>query len=201
MISIFITAEHTYTWHHFLDTSVGSMGSEIQFIPYGSSVDVLSLAKGVVIFTDIDRLVLLQKMAAARVHEQILRLRPDITVLNSPRHSLTRYKLLTLLHERGINRFTVFRADKDWGSARFPVFVRIADDHSAPRTPLISTATEAEAEIRRLCGWERWKKKAKKAGSHGDRVSPELVPVQRVDPGPIPRWIPLQGPSPPAFQA
>ncbi|MBS1212671.1 MAG: hypothetical protein H6R26_1288 [Proteobacteria bacterium] len=161
MITIFISAEHTYTWGHYLATSGVRLASEIQFVPYGQKVDVKAIPAGTAIFTDIDRLVLGQKTAAAKIHDRIIRSRPDIRVLNSPSGSLRRYDLLSTLYERGINRFTVYRADQDWKKARLPVFVRIADDHSAPRTQLISQVDDAEGEIQRLRGWERWKRSAK----------------------------------------
>lgn len=180
MIMVFITAEHTYTWPRFLATSGQVLASQVQLIPYGSKVDVMKLPSGVAIFTDIDRLLLFQKAAAARVHQRITRERPDIRVLNSPSGSLLRYELLNLLFERGINRFAVYRADGPWTSARYPVFVRVANDHNAPRTSLLSSAAEVEPEIQRLLGLQRWKKGGAGASKpKGGLGHAEVTPVWR----------------------
>lgn len=181
MITIFITAEHTYTWRTFLSTRGQAIASQVQFMTYGTSVNILSLPAGVAIFTDIDRLALLQKGAAARIHERISRVRPDIRVLNSPRDSLLRYELLSLLAERGVNRFAVHRADGPWHLARYPVFVRVANDHSAPRTTLLSSAAGVEAEIRKLIGVERWKRVRGKSGEPARDSSLDPVPSVRRD--------------------
>jgi hypothetical protein len=103
----------------------------------------------------LERLVLGHKQAAIKVHQEISRHRPDIKVLNSPPSSLLRYDLLSTLKKADINLFKVYRADQDWSAARFPVFVRIADDHGAPRTKLLYDAAEVESEIRALTGF-RW---------------------------------------------
>lgn len=179
MITVIITAEHAYTWRDFLRTLGRDLADEIRVVSYGTAMEVGAFPSGSVVFTDIDRLVLLQRMAAERLHDQLLHSRPDIRLLNSPRDSLCRYELLSMLHKRGVNRFGVYRADEDWRKARLPVFVRIADDHSAPRTTLLTTHEDVEAEIRHLCGWKKWKKETKKAASVPTRVEAEpLQPLQ-----------------------
>ncbi|RYU59058.1 hypothetical protein EWI61_10150 [Methylolobus aquaticus] len=182
MITIFISSEHTYTWSTYLAAHGDSLASRVEFIPYGEKVDVRSIPAGTVIFTDLERLVLGHKRAAIKVHREISRQRPDITLINSPQNSLLRYDLLSVLKEADVNRFRVYRADQDWSGARFPVFVRIADDHGAPRTKLLYNAADVESEIRALTGfrWEGLFSRKRKSNSDS-AASPEKRSSARLD--------------------
>ena len=55
------------------------------------------------------------------------------------------------LRQRGSNRFDVHRLGAS-GSPRFPVFLRRANDHRGPRTSLLASPAELEAEI---ASWRR----------------------------------------------
>jgi hypothetical protein len=59
---------------------------------------------------------------------------------------MRRYELLRHLHERGENRFNVYRLTEARMPARYPVFLRGENDHRGPRSPLLRTPEElAEA--------------------------------------------------------
>jgi len=65
-----------------------------------------------------------------------------LPVLNQAREALRRYELLRLLHERGLNSFCVYRADGPLDSIRFPVFVRVTEEHDGSLTPLLHNRGE-----------------------------------------------------------
>jgi hypothetical protein len=58
-------------------------------------------------------------------------------VLNAARDALHRYELLQSLNQSGRNDFRAHRADGPLDTIRFPVFVRLADEHTGSLTPLL----------------------------------------------------------------
>jgi hypothetical protein len=62
---------------------------------------------------------------------------PSIRLLNDPRRQFGRYELLKSLHAQKINDFDLWLANELPEDIRFPVFVRLARDHSGPKTDLI----------------------------------------------------------------
>ena len=53
---------------------------------------------------------------------------------NHPGRSMRRYELLRTLYERGINRFNVYRLTEARWPERYPVFLRVENDHAGPRS-------------------------------------------------------------------
>ncbi len=84
------------------------------------------------------------------VHDQLQALCGAAKVLNDPTRSLLRYDLLRALHERGINRFNVYRLSEGALPRRFPVFVRREHGHRDPLSPLLRTAAEYAAAVAEL---------------------------------------------------
>jgi hypothetical protein len=60
-----------------------------------------------------------------------------LPVLNAARDALHRYELLQSLNQSGRNDFRAHRADGPLDTIRFPVFVRLADEHTGSLTPLL----------------------------------------------------------------
>src|SRR4051794_19783513 len=58
-------------------------------------------------------------------------------LLNHPTRTLRRYDLLRALHATGRNQFTVYRTSEDLTDVRFPVFLRVEDDHEGRRSGLL----------------------------------------------------------------
>lgn len=74
-----------------------------------------------------------------------------VRLLNDPRTQLSRYELLEALHKGGVNDFCAFRVDRlALETPRFPVFLRIEDDHGGPRSELLFNWDELEQGVRRL---------------------------------------------------
>jgi hypothetical protein len=71
-------------------------------------------------------------------------------VLNHPRTVLPRIDMLKAQHIAGLNDFTVYRSGEDLSRARFPLFVRWADDHGKPRTELLYDADAVRAAMEDL---------------------------------------------------
>ena len=108
-----------------------------------------SLPRGTWIFTALDAL----SMAELRIVDHIQRAAREagLKVLNPALQALHRYDLLKLLHESGRNDFRAHRADGPLESIRFPVFVRLADEHDGSSTPLLHN----HARLRRAMAYLR----------------------------------------------
>ncbi len=60
---------------------------------------------------------------------------------------MTRYELLRMLHERGINEFDVYRLDEARSPKRYPVFLRRENDHQGNITPLLQSEEEFQLAV------------------------------------------------------
>jgi hypothetical protein len=103
----------------------------------------------VYVFADLERLTDAQRAQAQAVWTT-LRSRPDCRVLNEPAAVLRRVDLLTALHARGVNGFRVHPITASADAIRFPVFLRIADDHGGARTGLLRDAAALAGQIAQL---------------------------------------------------
>jgi hypothetical protein len=70
-------------------------------------------------------------------------------VLNDPAQALGRFGLLRALHRKGINGFDAYRVDSLETPARWPVFLRLEGNHSAPVSGLLHNEAELEEAIER----------------------------------------------------
>lgn len=99
------------------------------------------------LFTDFDRLGFWELELAARLHRRLAE--AGARVLNDPARVLQRFALLRALHDRGVNRFDVWRVEDVARPDRFPVFLRAGPAHRGPASGLLHDADEVEAAIER----------------------------------------------------
>ena len=123
---------------------------EITVVSYGKALSASSLPKATYIFVDLDRLSSAELVAAGRLFRRLAA--GGCRVLNDPARVLTRLPLLRNLYRCGINGFNVFSIDEADSPKRFPVFIRVADDHVGPLTDLIEDQKTLERAIEALTG-------------------------------------------------
>jgi len=68
-------------------------------------------------------------------------------LINDPLRQLCRYDLLKSLHAQEVNDFNLWHAGELPEDIRFPVFVRLARDHSGPKTDLIDDRTSLDRAL------------------------------------------------------
>jgi hypothetical protein len=102
------------------------------------------------IFSDLERLNPSQLQQLRRVYERLQAY--GIPVFNDPRRACRRLELLQRLHATGINPFNAYPLTPDDipKPELFPVFIRQANAHDGPLSPLLYTQTELVAEIDKL---------------------------------------------------
>jgi hypothetical protein len=104
--------------------------------------------RGTYVFADLERLSHDATLRAAPLWDTLAGSHQGVRLLNHPIHSMRRYELLRTLHERGINTFDVYRVTEGRAPRRYPVFLRIENDHGGPISPLVQSRSELEAAIR-----------------------------------------------------
>jgi hypothetical protein len=149
MIYIFTTEKHQYTITPFLTSWPNSASSHIQLVPYEHLYRIRSIQPGVFIFSDIDRLTPTLKSMAMLLHEQLKKHFGELSVINSPQKTLIRYDLLKLLWQNGINKYRVYSPREMETVQSYPVFLRFANDHGGPRSPLIYNPDDLYRHYRR----------------------------------------------------
>jgi hypothetical protein len=106
---------------------------------------------GAYIFTDFIRMSPWFKSIAIDLWDQLAAGGDAVRLYNNPARQLGRYELLRSLHDKGLNEFNVYKID-ELGSAtlQFPVFLRLENDHTGPKSELITSVDRLWSEVARL---------------------------------------------------
>ena len=148
MIHFVTTGAHAYCMEAFLQAGGKPLRDKLKIVWYEDLCARRRLDPGCYILSDIERLSDAQRLQLAITAD---RLRDaGMPVLNHPDRLVRRYDLLHKLHDRGINPFRAKRLDENLEDLRFPVFLRIENNHSGPITPLIQDQTALRETIRTL---------------------------------------------------
>ena len=118
---------------------------DIQLLHYDEVLGKPSLVPGTYVFTDIDRLSTAARTEAARLYRRLQE--NGCRVLNDPARVRTRFALLRKLHQAGLNPINAYLAEAGECPKRFPVFIRIADDHRGSLSDLLSDQSALDVAI------------------------------------------------------
>jgi hypothetical protein len=152
-------ARHAYTvagWRGLIAAAPDMPDFDLE--TYEAMRDDMPPTPGTHVFTDTDRLDVSGMEAAVALARRVAAAGPGYAVANWPNFVLGRYELLRLLHDSGHNLFCCHRMDERPQKLRYPVFVRRERDHLGSATPLLHSARELAAALRRLLieqGWRR----------------------------------------------
>jgi len=148
LIHIVLTGHHAYTIAAYLASSTGARAAPVQALPYEDLFRRSELARGTYVLTDFDRLSEIRRRQVDEMAEVL----DDHGVrrLNRPADWLSRRELLERLHSEGINPFRAFRPADLPGDLRYPVFLRVENDHKGARGDLLNDRSEIGAAANRL---------------------------------------------------
>lgn len=137
---VFVTLEegagHTL---NFLNRYGRKWSRHLTELTYCQLVSRAQAPPGVYIFCDRERMLEPERALACRLWDQLATSPQTHRLLNNPHKQLTRFELLRALWRQETNDFNVYRAWENRRKLRFPVFVRIENDHSGPKSSLISS--------------------------------------------------------------
>ncbi|HYI44885.1 MAG TPA: hypothetical protein VE174_05400 [Actinomycetota bacterium] len=150
MIHFLLRRNFEYTVEDFLAQAGSSIAERCRILAYEDALSAGEFESGCYVFTDLERLSSDERQQATQLRDR-LTAQPDVTALNHPTQTLTRYDLLRKLEEEGINSFKARRVtEPDLREVTFPVFLRREDNHYGPITPLIDSRSALMAEIARV---------------------------------------------------
>ena len=150
MIFYLVTREHGYTIRPYVEG-----WNRMCLLAYEDLFAGARCDAGTYVFTDLDRLTPSEQRLAASVWRQLADHAPAVRLLNDPTRVPARYDLLCALARSGGNRYRAWLASEDLGAVRFPLFVRVANEHTGSLTPLLRTRPELTRALRwaRLQGY------------------------------------------------
>ncbi len=138
MIVVFSTFAHQYTFKIYFRDWSQSLNCRMRLVPYEMLHRLSGLRPCTIIFSDVERLSVGQRIVTDSFCENIQASSGNkFRILNHPIHSHRRLELLTRLNSEGINAFRIHRLDATRSDICFPVFLRNADDHSGPISKLL----------------------------------------------------------------
>ncbi|HET9061743.1 MAG TPA: hypothetical protein VFO62_00505 [Candidatus Binatia bacterium] len=134
----------------YLRDYAGDYASRIEVLSYDELFRSRRLPLVSHIFTDLERLDPESLEDAGYIWRALEKAKPSPRRLNHPLYGRRRYDLLRQLHEAGRNDFDVYRATEGRKPKRFPVFIRVEDDHAGPESDLLQNQAELDAALNSL---------------------------------------------------
>ena len=151
MVYYLVTKAFSNTLRSFLATWGKSLTSRLRIIYYHKAFRQKKFSPGTYIFSDLERLSVCETEWAASIYHAIAgQWENRSKLLNHPIRSMRRYELLRALYEAGINSHNAFRITEGRLPAKYPVFIRGADDHGGASTELIHSESDLMLEIDKL---------------------------------------------------
>ena len=138
MIYYLVTAEDRITIDNYLFVQ-RSLMRFIKPLLFSTFTDIETHQAGTYLYSNVDRLSHADREAVIDTAISLDR-RSDIVQWNHPVRALARYELLKKLQSENINTYNVYRPTENIEGLRYPIFVRQANDHLGPMSPLIHTS-------------------------------------------------------------
>jgi hypothetical protein len=129
----------------FLQHWAGDLQARIRVVTYDAVAESRELPLATYIFSDLERLLPSERRIA-----EIIWSRLDAAgakLLNHPTRTLMRYDFLTKLHQLGRNRFRVARATDRTNHLRYPVFLRVENEHYGSLSEFIRDGRKLDETI------------------------------------------------------
>jgi hypothetical protein len=145
MIYYLVTPKYEHTMHNYLAHWAKELEPRIKIVFYDDVLHAHALPLGTYIFSDLERLLPAETEIAVHVWDQLHA--AGARLLNHPTRTLRRFDLLTMLHEKGRNRFRVARASDKGAKLNFPVFLREEGEHSGSLTRLLKNQHELDEAL------------------------------------------------------
>lgn len=150
MIYYIVSDRHRYTMESYLKFWGKPLAHLFTVVSYKDFLAQRALPYGSYIFSDIERLHYTEAEFVAKAYEHINNTHQNVVLLNHPTGSMKRYELLRTLKENGTNEFDVYRITEHRDPVRYPVFIRMENEHESPPLDLINNKNELTAAIQQL---------------------------------------------------
>ncbi|WP_109051215.1 hypothetical protein [Azospirillum sp. TSA6c] len=145
MIILLTTPEHQYTLRSIAEGQFGVPVPDIRSLTYDQVFAASTLPRATYVFADLERLSTSRLRRAADLYRKLRDL--GVRCLNDPACAMSRVELLTNLSEKTGNPIEVNRADMCPRPSRFPVFLRLEDEHEMPSDALYYSQGELDEAL------------------------------------------------------
>jgi hypothetical protein len=150
MLRFIVRADHLPTIESYRRNGAGSFASRVTTCTYDALFRARRIPLVTHVFTDLESLTPEERENAAFFWNALSRSASQVRLLNHPLVAMRRYELLRHMHESGVNDFDVYRLTEGRVPVRFPVFLRVEDDHAGPSTNLIGSREDFEEAVANL---------------------------------------------------
>jgi hypothetical protein len=147
------------TLEKFVDSWAPELRPHVRTVSYHRLPVLRSPPDGAYIFSDFERL---RSWRFSSLTKLATRLKTDparYRIFNDPARYLSRFQLMRVLHERGINEFQVYRTDETDRDLRFPVFLRSEVDHRGAISGRLNSREEIKRALARFSVKNLFRKK------------------------------------------
>lgn len=148
MIHFLVPAAGAFTMREYFPLEPPELVARFRVLPYEELPALTRLQRGTYVLAGLERVTPAMQRCISRLRAQ-LAVAEGVRVLNDPDRSLGRVDLLLELHRSGWNDFRAVRADGDFASLRYPVFLREAQSHEGNLSPLLESPRRVERAIGR----------------------------------------------------
>ena len=142
MINFFVTKNNSFPIRQFLETWPHALNRLFRIVPYENLSSIRQISPGIFVFSDLELLSKTQLRDVKLLSDLITNHFDESLIVNHPRHLLRRFDLLQKLRQQGLNQYRAFPATAKAGSFRYPVFIRMANNHMGPLTGLLHDEDE-----------------------------------------------------------
>lgn len=136
-----------HSMEEFLQTWGSGLRERIAILAYKDLSERPVAAPGVYIFTHFEALTGPERQYAGLIFNRLAAAGPGFRVLNDPDRVPDRAGLHRRLLEAGINDYAARRCDESLAGLRFPVFLRLADEHFSWPPQLFANADALSAGL------------------------------------------------------
>jgi hypothetical protein len=145
MIYYLVTPGYEHTMRNYLAHWATELQPRVKIVLYDEVLRARELPLGTYVFSDLERLLPAEIEIATRVWDQLRA--AGARLLNHPTRTLRRYDLLTMLYQKGRNRFRVAHAAERNADLTYPVFLREEGEHSGSLTRLLRNRHQLDEAI------------------------------------------------------
>jgi hypothetical protein len=142
-----VKAANSRAMRDYLDGWGKPLADRIYLVPYEELLGIEQFPGGVYIFSDLERLNRYQKSLVQELWNRLDEAGEGYTLLNNPAASMGRYELLSLLYQRGMNSYAIYRVDEIPRPIQKPVFLRHIYEHGGTFTQVFSHEEELDEAI------------------------------------------------------
>jgi hypothetical protein len=149
MIFFVVPDDSFFSIADYLENQGRPIADRLDLVFYPELVYRRKLRLGTYVFCALDRLTEAEREITLRAWEALSATGCEIRLLNHPTKTLLRYDLLRKLYETGINRFQAYRASETRRPKRYPVFLRLENEHLGDIGGLLHNQAQIYAALAR----------------------------------------------------